>query len=90
MSISKLWNASLSTLTNSVEAIGKVSLAANISADILVDLSLDYRETNRVESAARYQEVQAELAAKLEALGITHKPAPQPSQNKPKPKTPLV
>jgi hypothetical protein len=88
MSISKLWNASLSTLTNSVEAVGKVSLAANISADILVDLAVDYRETNRIESSARYQEVQAELTEKLAALGIQHTPKPQPSQNKPK--TPLI
>ena len=90
MSISKLWNASLATLTNGVEAVGKVSLAANVSADILVDLAVDYRETNRVESSARYLEVQSELTEKLAALGIEHNPAPQPSANKPKPKTPLV
>lgn len=89
MSISKLWNASLSTLTNGVEAVGKVSLSANIAADILVDLSTDYRETNRIESAARYQEVQNELAERLAALGIEHKPVPQPSANR-KPKTPLI
>jgi len=88
MSISKLWNASLSTLTNGVEAIGKVSLSANIAADILVDLSTDYRETNRIESQARYQEVQAELTQKLAALGIAHEPAPQPSANRKK--TPLI